>query len=254
MTGKIHILPDPASLNAAVAQTWLEQSNAAIAERGAFHVALSGGNTPRGLFQLLASPDWRERFDWQHIHLYFGDERFVPPTQPDSNYRMARESMLDQLAIPAENIHPVPTERQEATASAQAYEKALRRCLPVATNGWPVFDVMLQGIGDDGHTASLFPGTAILQERDQWVAAVYVDKLDAWRISVTFPVIDQARCIMFLAAGSGKADILRDVLSQPPGDEPYPVQMIRAQGEMHWYVDSAAAHLLPPELVDQLRS
>ena len=250
MTGKIHIFPDKQALNSAVAQAWQKLSAAAINERGAFHVALSGGSTPKSLFQLLASPEWRERFDWQHIQFYFGDERCVPADHPDSNYRMAREAMLDQLAIPASNVHPILINAQDVNASAQAYQQVLQTHLPKTESGMPQFDVMLQGIGDDGHTASLFPGTDILQECDKWVAAVHVAKLDAWRISVTFPVIDHARCIMMLAAGAGKAKIMHELLAMPPAATPYPVQMIQPHGDMQWYLDSAAAGLLATAIIE----
>ena len=248
MLGKIHVLPDQQALNAEVAQALYSLSISAIADRGSFHVALSGGSTPKSLFQLLASPEWRERFDWQNIHIYFGDERCVPADHPDSNYRMAREAMLEQLSIPADNVHPVVIDTQNFSASAHAYEQVLHSTLPKTEDGMPQFDVMLQGIGDDGHTASLFPDTDILQERDKWVAAVHVDKLEAWRISVTFPVIDHARCIMMLAAGAGKAKIMRELLGQQPAAIPYPVQMIQPHGELHWYLDNAAARLLLEDL------
>jgi 6-phosphogluconolactonase len=158
--------------------------------------------------------------------------------------------MLDQLTIPEDHVHPIISADQDVQASAQAYEQELRNTLPHTQSGMPQFDVMLQGIGDDGHTASLFPGTSILQERDQWVAAVQVAKLDAWRISVTFPVINHARCIIMLVAGAGKAAIMHEVLVAPPSAMPYPVQMIQPQGELHWYMDKAAAAQLPADLID----
>jgi 6-phosphogluconolactonase len=250
MTGKIHILPDQQALNAAVAQAWHTMSNAAIAARGEFHVALSGGSTPKSLFQLLASTEWRDRFNWKHIHIYFGDERCVPADHPDSNYRMVREAMLDHLVIPAINVHRIVIDTQNILASAQAYEQVLQSHLPKTEDGIPQFDVMLQGVGGDGHTASLFPGTAILHERDKWVDAVHVEKLNAWRISVTFPIIDYARCIMMLVAGAGKAEIVHELLALAPTATPYPVQQIQPRGEMRWYLDSAAAALLPETLAD----
>ena len=179
MPGKIHVLPDQQALNAEVAQALHSLSISAIAERGSFHVALSGGSTPKSLFQLLASPEWRERFDWQNIHIYFGDERCVPADHPDSNYRMAREAMLEQLPIPADKIHPIVIDTQDVNASAHVYAQVLHSTLPKTEDGMPQFDVMLQGIGDDGHTASLFPDTDILQERDKCVLAL------PFRLSIT---------------------------------------------------------------------
>lgn len=241
------ISPDLPALNIAVAEAWIALSAEAIAQRNAFHIALSGGSTPKALYQLMATDHYRQQTDWTRQHIWFGDERCVPHDHADSNYRMAREAMLDSLPIPPDNIHPVPMTDADVGKNAQDYETELLACLPKTAQGIPRFDLMLQGVGDDGHTASLFPGTTILQERDKQVAAVFVEKFNAWRISVTFPVINHARHLIVLAAGAGKADIVRTLLEDKVPDALYPVQMISPEGQLTWYLDSAAARLLSPE-------
>lgn len=237
----IHIVADIDALSAAAAQRWAALSAHAIAASGQFHVALSGGSTPRYLFERLAGADYAARVDWRHTHVYFGDERYVPSDHADSNFRMAYEALLRHVPVPAQQIHRVQTELPSAAAAAAAYEAVLNSHLPRDAYGNAAFDLMLLGVGPDGHIASLFPGTDILQEDTRLVAASYVDKLAAWRISVTLPVINHARHIMMLAAGAGKTQILSYVLGASPGSEPLPVQMIEPTGGMEWYVDEAAA-------------
>ncbi len=241
----IHICTNPAAIAEAVARRWAALSATAIAERGFFHVALAGGSTPRLLYQTLASPAWRDDIDWSRLHVFFGDERSVPPEHPDSNYRMARESLLDHVPIPSDQIHRMKGEQRPLETAAATYAACLETLLPHPKQDAPCFDLILLGLGPDGHVASLFPDTAILHERERWVAPVYVDKLHTWRLSVTFPVLNQARHVLLLVAGDAKRPIVNAVLAEEDAEPRYPVQMIQPQGELAWYLDEAAAADLP---------
>lgn len=238
----IHIYNDVDALSRAAAQRLMELADQAIKAGGQFHVALSGGTTPRNLYERLATPEFAGRIDWQHIHVWFGDERTVPHDHIDSNYRMACEALLSHVPIPPTQVHRIEAEKDNA---AQAYEALITATIPKSAAGMAQFDLILLGLGPDGHVASLFPGTAILQERTRQVAAVHVDKLNTWRISLTLPVIDNARHIMIFVAGAGKAEIVRQILTEGPRTVPYPVQMIRPTGMFEWYLDDAAAQALP---------
>lgn len=202
-------------------------------------VALSGGATPRRLYELLAEPPRRDRMAWERIHWFWGDERFVPPDHPDSNYRMVREAMLSRVAIPAPNIHPVPTVGLDPEEAARAYERELQtfygsdRLDPAR----PLFDVTLLGLGPDGHTASLFPGTAALAERRRWVVAVAGAKPEP-RISLTFPALDSSRNLAFLVAGDSKRAALARVLA---GDQALPAARVRPVGRLYFFLDRAAS-------------
>ncbi len=202
-------------------------------------VALSGGSTPRRLYELLAEPPRRDRIPWERIHWFWGDERFVPPNHPDSNYRMVREAMLSRVAIPVGNIHPVPTVGLDPEEAARAYERELQavhggdRLEPTR----PLFDVTLLGLGSDGHTASLFPGTAALEERQCWVVAV-VGRRPEPRISLTLPALDSSRNVAFLVAGEGKRATLARVLA---GDRTLPAARVRPVGRLWFFLDRAAA-------------
>ena len=202
-------------------------------------VALSGGATPQRLYELLAEPPRRDRMPWERIHWFWGDERFVPPDHPDSNYRMAREAMLSRVAIPPGNIHPVPTVGLDPKEAARAYERELQavhgsdRLDPAR----PLFDVTLLGLGSDGHTASLFPGTAALEEHRRWVGAVIGAKPEP-RISLTFPAFDSSANLAFLVAGEGKRAALARVLA---GDRTLPAARVRPVGRLWFFLDRAAA-------------
>jgi 6-phosphogluconolactonase len=204
-----------------------------------FAICLSGGSTPRLLYEQLAAPAVASRFPWSRAHWFWGDERFVPPDHPDSNYRMAREALLSRVPIPADNIHAVPTEGLSPEESADAYEKTLKRFYGADTlaRDRPLFDVMLLGIGDDGHTASLFPGQPTLQESRRWTAAVIGAKAEA-RITLTYPALDSSRDVAFLATGAGKRSIVARARS---GDRTLPAARVRPVGRLHWFTDRAAA-------------
>jgi len=245
---KIYAYPTVAVMNDAVVNAIREKSSAAIARHGAFHIALAGGGTPKSIYQLMAEEPNKSEFPWDKTHFYFGDERCVPADHPDSNYRMAREALLAKVPVPEANIHPIRIDQQNVAASAAHYAQELRKLLP-PKESLAAFDLVLLGIGDDGHTASLFPGTEILQENDKWVDAVYVKKFDAWRISLTYPILNAAASVFVIAAGGGKSHILHEVLCNPSGELRYPVQRIQPDGELVWYLDTAAAASLPEDML-----
>ena len=238
----IDIVKNPEQLCRRAASWILDIAKKSMEEHGKFHLALAGGNTPRALYQLLASDEFANRIDWQHTNFYFGDERAVPLDHEDSNFRMVHEAMLDKLAIPATNIFPLITDLSHLDNSAQHYEKILHRELPCADDGVPVLDLVLLGMGDDGHTASLFPGTEILQEQERLVAVVYVEKLHSWRVSFTYPLINHARNIAILVTGESKAAKIQQVLQDRSGTNP--VEHVKPNGELIWFVDEGAAKLL----------
>ncbi len=212
----------------------------AVTARGRFVVALAGGETPRRLYTLLAdaSAPFRARIPWDRTHVFFGDERPVGPEHPDSSYRMAREALLDR--VPAASVHRI---RGEDPGAADAYEDELRRFFAVPAGGPPPrLDLVLLGIGPDGHTASLFPGSTALDERARWVVSPFVDRLGTRRTTLTLPILNRARGVLFLVSGAEKAPALARVLAPAPGAEPLPAALVRPDGgELVWVVDRAAA-------------
>lgn len=224
----------------AAAERIVSCASAAIAARGRFSWVLSGGNTPQRLYMLLATADYASRIDWARVHFFWGDERCVPPDHPDSNYRMARESLFDVVKPPAENVHRMHGERDPAEA-ADAYAAVLREFFGLPGGVAPHFDLILLGMGDDGHTASLFPGSAALLEEERWVVANWVEKFGTWRLTFTLPVLNAARRVAFLVAGADKAERLAQVFSGEPALAPLPAQRVRpASGEAEWFVDTPA--------------
>lgn len=242
MVGDIHIHPDLDEVYRDTAERIALLATRQIADHGAFHIALAGGATPEGTYRTLARPPLRDEVDWSRVHIYFGDERCVPPDHRDSNYRMARRALLDHVPIPPEQQHRIRGE-MEPQAAAEAYAAELRQSLPLEGT-IPVFDLILLGTGPDGHIASLFPGTDILTRRKP-VAAVWVPKLAAWRVSLTFPVLNAARHLMLLVTGTKKADVIRHVVKHRYSN-PLPVEMLRPRGHLEWFLDRAAArHIVP---------
>lgn len=240
---EIEVYPDPQALMQAAAGHIARIAAEAISSRGRFIVGLPGGSTPRALFTLLASPAWAGRIDWTHVHLFWGDERCVPPDHPDSNYRLARETLLNRVSIPVAQVYRIPAELPPP-AAAHAYEQTLRAFFAGGdpTLPQPRFDLLLQGLGDDGHTASLFPGTAALDETTRWVVENYVPRLDTWRITLTVPAINAAAHVIFLVSGAGKANALQAVLHGPYRPHDYPAQLIQPRaGQVWWLTDQAAA-------------
>jgi 6-phosphogluconolactonase len=232
--GRVEIFPDPLALARHVAE-WM--TAAALAVQGDFRVSLSGGSTPKTLYGLLASDEFRRRFPWSRVSWYWGDERFVPYDHPDSNYRMTREAMLAKAPVPREKIHPVPTDGSPEDA-ARRYERTLQESYGATTldPARPLFDITLLGLGTDGHTASLLPGEAVLNERQRWVAAVSHGRPEV-RITMTFPVIDSSRRVAFLVAGREKAAIFHAIRA---GSSQVPAARVRPVGELFWFVDQAA--------------
>ncbi|SRR5579884_321072 len=211
----------------------------AAAARGRCALALAGGNTPRRCYELLAAPPLRDAIPWDALHLFWGDERCVPPDHPDSNYRMAREALIDRVPIPAGNVHRVPTEEGPPVAVAAYYERELRSFFGLEVEDVPRFDLILLGMGPDGHTASLFPGSPALDETRRLVVPNSIAYMPHERVTFTFPVLDAARFVAFLVAGRDKADKLPLALA---GDPTVPAGRVRpTDGELRWYVDRAAA-------------
>jgi 6-phosphogluconolactonase len=244
----VETYPDAESLAQAGAEHFVTLAKAAIAAHGRFAVALSGGSTPRGLYARLASDEFSSQMDWPRVHLFWGDERCVPPDHPDSNYLLARETLIDHLPIPAENVHRIRGELEPEEAASD-YEHTLRTFFapPADENEKPIprFDLILLGMGTDGHTASLFPGSAALHERRRWVVAYYVDKLHAWRITVTPIVINAAIYVTFLVSGASKAERLQQVLTGPYEPDLLPAQIVKPDdGHLLWLVDAQAAAML----------
>jgi 6-phosphogluconolactonase len=233
--GRIEILPDPPTLARRVAE-WI--TDAALAARGPFRVSLSGGSTPKTLYGVLASAEFKDRFPWRLVSWYWGDERFVSYDHPESNYRMAREAMLAKAPVPPENIHPIPVDGLPEDA-AQRYERILQKAYgaKMFDPRRPLFDVMLLGLGPDGHTASLLPGEPVLEERARWVAAVSHGRPEI-RITMTYPAIESSRRVAFLVAGREKAPVLRAIRS---GTSHVPAARVQPVGELFWFLDRAAA-------------
>jgi 6-phosphogluconolactonase len=241
----IRVFAGPDPLAAAAADYFVALAAESIAARGQFAVALSGGSTPRAMHRLMASPPLISRVDWPRVFVFFGDERCVSPDDAQSNYRMARETLLDLVPIPPANVHRMHGELPPTEAAAH-YETLLRTFFSSSGSaGAPTaatFDLVFLGMGDDGHTASLFPGTAAIQETQRWVVAHHVAKVGMWRITLTPPAIDAARHVAFLVAGAAKAERLRDVIEGPRRPDVLPSQIIQPRpGELHWFVDQAAA-------------
>jgi 6-phosphogluconolactonase len=203
-----------------------------LADRSVARVALAGGSTPKAMYRLLASPAFRERVDWRRVEIFFGDERCVPPDHADSNYRMAREALLDHVPLGADRVHRIAGERPPAEAAAQ-YQQTLARI-----GDPPRLDLVLLGMGPDGHTASLFPGTPVLAETRALAAPVYVDKLESWRVTLTAPVLSAAAHVLITTVGEEKADALATALTAAAGA--VPIQLVRAI-DQRWLVDRVAA-------------
>ena len=238
-TRNIEVLATAADLFHAAAEEFVRAARAAIGAQGRFTVALSGGSTPKALYSLLAS-NYAD-FVWNRVFLFFGDERHVPPTDPESNYRMVEESLLTKIAIPAENVFRVAAENPDAAAAASDYENQLRRFFKINSGEFPRFDLILLGMGPDGHTASLFPDSAALDEQSRLVVANWVAKFNTHRITFTFPVLNRAAEVMFLASGADKAEMLHQVL-EGKNIPPLPSQRVQpSDGKLLWMLDEAAA-------------
>jgi 6-phosphogluconolactonase len=241
---EVEIFPDKNALVRAEAERIVKLAREAIASRGRCLVALSGGSTPKPLYELLATPPYAGQLDWSGVHLFWGDERCVPPDHPDSNYRMTREALLDRVPLPAENVHRIRGE-DDPRRAAEAYERTLREWFGPEDPPKRSFDMVLLGMGPDGHTASMFPGSDAATETRRWAMAVHVERpREMWRVTLTTVVLNAAADVTFLVAGADKAPRLHEVL-QRRSDRPLPAERIHpARGSLHWLVDDAAAAAL----------
>jgi 6-phosphogluconolactonase len=235
MERNVEVLADKAAIVQRSLTLVLDRLHQAIAERGRFTIALAGGSTPKPLYEAIAQQD----LPWDQIHVFWGDERYVPPDHPDSNEGMARQTWLNHVPIPAANIHPMPTAPEDPAIAAQHHDAELRDVFQVAPGEIPTFDMILLGMGDDAHTASLFPHTEALQVCDRLITVG--NKAGQPRLTFTIPLINQARCVMFLVAGADKQAALRQVFAPEADPIQYPSRFIQPQGELWWLLDEAAA-------------
>ncbi len=251
---KVIIAKDADELNKIAAEKFISIAQNALEKKDKFTVALAGGSTPKSLYNLLASDEFRSQIDWRKVFFFFGDERNVSLNDEESNFRMANENLLKPLQIPPENIFRWQTELEAANKIAENYEEAIKEFFDLRENPparagnsdcLPCFDLILLGMGDDGHTASLFPFTEALNERLKIAVANPVEKLNAKRLTLTFPVINNARNVIFLVKGADKAETLREVLQQEIQPNKFPAQTIKpTNGNLFWLIDKEAAQLL----------
>ena len=241
----VRVYPNPTEVARAAARLFVDYAWQSISRDGQFLVALSGGNTPRIMYKLLASDEFRGQVDWAKVHVFWSDERAVPPDHSDSNYGMARRELLLRVPIPPANVHRMEAEKASIGRSAHEYEEVLRQHLELDDRGFPRFHLILLGMGADGHTASLFPGTRVTRQTSRWVSTPMVVKLNARRMTLTLPVLDAALRVVFLVVGTEKAETLRSVL-EGKAEPPYPAQQVqpRDNGLKLFLVDEAAAALL----------
>jgi 6-phosphogluconolactonase len=248
----VRVYPNPEEVARGAARLFVDYAWQSIARYGEFMIALSGGNTPRMLFQFLASEEFRGQVDWAKVHVFWSDERAVPSESPESNYGMARRDLLLRVPIPQANVHRMEAEKANIGRAAHDYEEVLRKYLELDDRGFPRFHLIFLGMGADGHTASLFPGTRVTRQTSRWVSTPMVAKLNARRMTLTLPVLDSALRVVFLVVGSEKAEILRAVL-EDKAEPPYPTQLVqpRDNGLKLFLVDQAAAALLDPSILEK---
>jgi 6-phosphogluconolactonase len=242
---EIRILPSGPAIAARAAQILVEAARSAAGEKRTFSVALAGGSTPKALYALLAAEPLRSQVPWSSLNLFFGDERHCPPDQPDSNFRMATEAMLSKAPIDAKQVHRILAENPDASQAADQYEQVLRSEFRVAPGQRPRFDLVLLGMGNEGHTLSLFPGTKALHDNGRFVMHNWVGKLFTDRITMTAPVVNNAALVLFMVAGADKAPALKAVLEGPYEPEQLPSQLIAPEnGKSLWLIDPAAGVML----------
>jgi 6-phosphogluconolactonase len=243
MSGDVRVFADASALCRAAADESARLFEERCQHAGCSTVVLSGGHTPRSLYEIWAR-DFGKSLPWRRIHLFWGDERYVPPDDPRSNFRMVREALLDHVAIPPENVHPMPTNVTPPEAAAKAYEAALRLQFPAS---WPEFDLIFLGVGPEGHTASLFPDSPALALQDRWVAAVTAPSEPPQRLSLTIPVLNHGRNVFVLAAGKEKQEALRHTVpADALGSAEWPISLVRPAGKLVWFLDEAAAGAAAP--------
>jgi 6-phosphogluconolactonase len=240
---EIQVAKDLAEISRTAAEMIIRQATGTKSDDGPFTLALSGGSTPRMLHERLShEPTVTRRVPWNKFHFFWGDERHVPPEDPQSNFRMARETLFDSAPVPAPNIHRVPAEETDAVVAAEKYERELKSFFNLKAGQWPRLDCVLLGIGADGHTASLFPATKALKEKRRLVVANWVPKFQRHRITMTVPILNQAAQVIFLVSGRQKAAILKEILEGDYRPDLLPAQLVRpVDGKLLWLVDEAAA-------------
>ena len=242
---EIRISKDPQGVAVTGAEEFCRVASEATSAHGRFDVALSGGSTPQRLFELLASDSFRDRVEWPKVNVFWGDERLVPKDHSDSNYRMAFDALLSQVAIPESNVHRMRTELGEADKVARDYEEQIAAHFKLPGGSSPRFDLVMLGLGGDGHTASIFPGTTALHEDWRVCAPVWVEKLHAWRATLTVHTLNQAARVMFMVTGASKAHVVGEVLRGVRHTEKYPAQLIAPErGSVVWVLDESAATAL----------
>lgn len=241
----VRVFPDLERLSREAAEQFVRLAQERAQAGCRFSVALAGGSTPRRLYELLASEPYRSRVPWECVSVFWGDERCVPPDHPDSNFRMAAEALLSRVPIPPVNIYRMPAEQGDATEAAASYEQTLRAFFKLEPISWPEFDLVLLGLGADGHVASLFPRSAALRETHRLVAASRGGAPDLPRVTLTIPVLNHAARILWLVAGAEKSSVVREVLTGPEHPDELPAEMIHpVRGSSVWLLDRAAASLL----------
>jgi len=241
MKPDVRVFADVNELSLRAAEAAVRTINQSVQANGRCSLALAGGNTPRTLYRLLSS-QLRDQIPWTKVHVFWGDERYVPIGDPHSNYRMARESLLDAVPCPIGNVHPMPTDLADSDVAARVYEKTLRTYF---SQGRPRFDLVLLGLGKEGHTASLFPGSPALEETKRWVVAVKAAAEPSLRLTLTLPVFTHSANVYFLVTGSNKAQALHHVLAGAPDPKNYPASGVRlASGTVIWWVDQEAAAIV----------
>jgi 6-phosphogluconolactonase len=242
MNPEVVVFPDLASAAAEAAERFAAACERAVDARGACAVALSGGDTPKPLFARLAAEPYRRRIPWERLEVFWGDERCVPPDDPRSNFKLANDLLLSKVPVPTGQIYRMACETPDHAAAAAAYADTLRKRLPATEDGWPRFDFILLGLGANAHTASLFPHTDAVRERERPVVAQYVEEVQMWRMTLTVPVLRRAAETLFLVSGASKADAVRASLEAPPNGDEAPASLIRStDGRLVWLLDAAAA-------------
>jgi 6-phosphogluconolactonase len=248
MVPEIRHYRDLSGLSHDAARFVLELAGESVRQRGVFSVVLSGGTTPRLLYQELARLSPAAGTSWDQVHFFWGDERCVPPDHPASNYAMARQALIAAIPVPSANVHRIPAEIKPAAAAAEAYEAMLRQFFQPTPHSqpprFPRFDLVLLGLGSDGHTASLFPGDQVLEERERWVVPVEAPGTSpaVSRVTLTLPVFNRARCVLFLVSRAGKEDVLSKILGEVESEgRLYPAARVQPEDRLLWFIDEGVA-------------
>lgn len=236
---QLHKSVDLKALSVDVTNWLVQHIQQTLQKQSRYTLCLSGGSTPKMMNELLSSDAYKDKVDWEKLHIFFGDERFVPLSDERNNAKMAFDTLLNNVPVPKEQVHVMPTEGIAPENAAVAYENTLRTYF---TEVSPTFDCIILGMGDDGHTLSLFPGkTEVIHETEKWVTSLWLQEQDMYRVTLTHPIANRSSCVIFLAAGPKKTHALHEVLKGEYNPDLYPSQIIKPQGELHWFVDEAAA-------------